>query len=1629
MNKSYKIVWNEATQDWVVASEFASGKKKTKVTRAARAWQTAIVGAGLLSSGWAFADTAVATTTTTTPTHIFSANDTLIQGGGNGFAELAHGEAGTKYMSFASAKEQGFITKGEENYGAPMLRKGSLTYVVTYTDPVTHNQVTMNAYDNNTMASPVFGSSGFQAAVAVGADGQYVDKNIYEVSNGSTLDVKVGATDSAWLSNSANRVDLVMKGTDASQVTSSVFSVDNNSTINYDSKTLVSLGNYSNTPNAGAVTYNDVGFAGSVSSKIGSFNVTDLAGYQAYNTALINAVKAGNLAAAEYTTELEKATKPISMTVNTAVPANDPSTLPTSPDRQAYIKADGSAAAVNITSDANIQLYNTNATLINAEQGAKVTNAGTLSTLANGNGSSYVISSKTGADIHNTSTGIINVNSDDATGAALGADTNAGNARGIYAADSTIVNDGVINVGSQRSSVYSNAGLYLTGASNATNNGNINLATQNEVANSTTRSTANFGAWIDGSSTLTNNGTLYVGRGAQTSLTDTPADVSIILPGSDVVSVNGNGQFINGAAGIITLGSKTQGATAILANSADAKIDQQGTINLSENSASLTGEAPAQSIAIDVAKGATQVSNSGTINMNGLNGIGINVRAAGQATNSGTINVAEGVDAATHTANYGIQSIGAGAKATNAGHVVLTGDGAIGVYAKDGGQVAVDGGSVDFVTGTRQTGFLIYGADSSITSQGSVQDVSTADSTLYRIDGGATYAANGAVMAGSGQNSTLLLATGEGSDIDTTGMNLTASGDGATAVKVEGGAHAKIDATTNIDLTGVGATAGSVQGASTTIYGDTGATGDSVLDSYATLSSTGGVAAGALGYKVATGGTLNHHGIVTITAPDSTGVQINGGTMNNDAAITVDGTAVDIIGADSVVNNTGIITATDGKAGYRLSNGASLDLTGDGTTNADGTAHGILLDTGAAGLTVKDATINMAATGTGNGIENRAEIDGIQLTNTTINVGKGAGVRTSASLAQTNSGTINVNGAGTGLLFQNADGSASDKAYDMSKSQGLVINVNSAAGKGMTTNTSGAIKSGVSVNINDTAGGSALVIEGSTPTLEQSGNIHSASAAQMVDINNGKTSTFTNSGTISSTAADGVVTSVDQQAVNFTNASGGKLAGAVNLLNGNNSVTLEHGSQAASVFTTGDGDDTFNLTDITAAENAALFTTFDGGLGHNVLNLDNSNYTLADADKIQKMSEANLANNSTFTLDKTQLDLSAADAGWNIDGSSTLAMNDDRALSFASHLAGSGLVTVDLGSKDNDFAFTANNAADGFAGTVALANSHFVLDGATTQNNQALSDATLKLGAGSVTDVAKGTQNIGGLAFDGGTIIFDTDTLGRSKSEAFIQTSKDLDIGGAGVVQVRTNDVLNAPTLPPDTLNILSQDDANPILKLAGASGTVSGYGANLTLEKTDGSKISDPTYSHVMQNGLQVADATYDFGFTAGDASDGLYVNYGLQQLDLLTSGADALALNAAGATGSAADLSARLTGSGDLAIEAGAGNTVSLSNMNNDYTGKTDVRTGTLLAESDNVLGNTRELHQAAGTRVDLNGHAQTVGLLNTDATATTNFNGGSLAVTHGGIVNGMLTGAGELAVNGGTLTVNGANAAMTA
>ncbi|EIE6663560.1 autotransporter outer membrane beta-barrel domain-containing protein, partial [Escherichia coli] len=132
-------------------------------------------------------------------------------------------------------------------------------------------------------------------------------------------------------------------------------------------------------------------------------------------------------------------------------------------------------------------------------------------------------------------------------------------------------------------------------------------------------------------------------------------------------------------------------------------------------------------------------------------------------------------------------------------------------------------------------------------------------------------------------------------------------------------------------------------------------------------------------------------------------------------------------------------------------------------------------------------------------------------------------------------------------------------------------------------------------------------------------------------------------------------------------------------------------------------------------------------------------------------------------------------------------------------------------------------------------------------------------------------------------------------------------------------------------------------------------------------------------------------------------------------TSGTDALELDANGKTGNAADMSARITGTGDLAFNSQKDETVSLSNQNNDYTGVTDIRGGNVLMNSDSALGQTSEIRLATDTRLDMNGHSQTAGKLNGTAGSVLNINGGNLTLTEGGVSAGILSGNGALNVSG--------------
>lgn len=229
---------------------------------------------------------------------------------------------------------------------------------------------------------------------------------------------------------------------------------------------------------------------------------------------------------------------------------------------------------------------------------------------------------------------------------------------------------------------------------------------------------------------------------------------------------------------------------------------------------------------------------------------------------------------------------------------------------------------------------------------------------------------------------------------------------------------------------------------------------------------------------------------------------------------------------------------------------------------------------------------------------------------------------------------------------------------------------------------------------------------------------------------------------------------------------------------------------------------------------------------------------------------------------------------------------------------------------------------------------------------------------------------------------------------------------------------------PLTTLNLLEHDDSHVGVQLVKAQ-TVIGSGGSLTLRDLQGDEVEADKTLHIAQNGTVVAEGDYGFRLTTAPG-DGLYVNYGLKALNI--HGGQKLTLaEHGGAYGATADMSAKIGGEGDLAINTVR--QVSLSNGQNDYQGATYVQKGTLRTDADGALGNTRELNISNAAIVDLNGSTQTVETFTGQMGSTVLFKEGALTVNKGGISQGELTGGGNLNVTGGTLAIEGLNARYNA
>lgn len=491
--------------------------------------------------------------------------------------------------------------------------------------------------------------------------------------------------------------------------------------------------------------------------------------------------------------------------------------------------------------------------------------------------------------------------------------------------------------------------------------------------------------------------------------------------------------------------------------------------------------------------------------------------------------------------------------------------------------------------------------------------------------------------------------------------------------------------------------------------------------------------------------------------------------------------------------------------------------------------------------------------------------------------------------------------------------------------------------------------------------------------------------------------------------------------------TGGTVKGEIRMSTGDDLFHWEKGTILGNIMMEADND-RIELTNLDAAS-AATSPLIDGGAGNDNLVMDNSVYVHSTANVLQGIEHITLNNGSTLTLSNSPLPLGDArddnaSTGYILDGTSTLAIQNASQTTFNSHVSGTGTISTD--TNGSAFSFTGNNAGDNFAGTLALGDSTFDLSGL---NTQALSQATLRAGTGSVTTAGAGEQHIGGLTFAGGTVDFGSIAPGNTLADNTIQTRRDLDLNGSGTVKVGIDNMVNEYPAAANKLPLLSQDDANTTIKLAGSDGTVTGNGGSLTLADASGNRITDSITDAILQNGNVVAQGTWDWRLSSGQNQDGLYIAYALKQVELQGTGSGALILNAQNASGNAADLSAKITGSGDLALENAANGTVSLSNQDNDYTGITDVRGGNLLMNNNRVLGKTSLLQMAGDTALNMNGFTQTTGRVDTAENSQIDLAGGSLTVDLGGTINGNLLGAGSLTLNSGTLDINGANTALSA
>jgi outer membrane autotransporter protein len=1293
MNKVYRVVRNATTGLWTVASEFARGRGKS--SRASLLSALALLAVQ--------SETALAATIgnfnpqdcdgTACATTVSNGDVVTLSGAGT---QISKGETGSGgAVSLADLYARGQIISGGQyadpnNPASLVVNTGNRSQTVIVPDSITGGTRTVSVFSNSNIVD-TFATGDAMSSYAISTniavnDQQYIDTRIGQVdATGGTLNVNIGnggASDA-----SGNAINMIAKN-------SSLFTADgtgsNASTVVWQSSNKVNMGSVATAVKSGGAN-STAGFrfseyTGSFKAFDGSSHaVSSAAELQAYNDFLVGKLKTGELDPAAYEAEFKRAYQDSNRSI---VYANGPADLNDEVYQvvgdRSIIRATGANATGVIAEgailDAEVVSTNTagafGAAML-AEQGGTVINNGSLGSIRGGaSDTQYAMYVQSGG--HAINNGVVDV------GALIGRATASnpimptmlfGGHNGVLAtgAGSTVDNNGIMNVQGPAS-----WGIRLTSGAVGTNGGTINLNVGDANISGVGNNSVAVYAFNNSKFTNTESGEIYLGRGDMYAPSDKPADVANgTTPMIGIVALDSS-NVTN--AGHITLGSLAQRGTAISAlgsgavtNTATGVIDINGAASAS----------PVENIGI-YAYRAGNVSNAGTVNLNGLNAKGIKVSTIDQAsgavsgtakvTDTGTINVNGGMDA-NGLRNYGIWVEGKNAQANiNGGAVNLSGNGAIGVHARSGGNIKVDGGAVNFVSGQDQYGFFAYGAGSSVDINSAPVEglnVTTEGSTLFRVEDGAKINNNtSAKLIASGKDSTTLQVTGVGSTANLDAMDITVSGEGATALKVEGGATGQMSGVAKLTLND-GATAVVVDNTKYDLAGNAVGAAQSVFTNLSNLAVD--AARDVTAFVVKSGAELINAGDIHLSH----------------------GTAIEVVGQGSKVSaaatgKRGSITVDDGKAGIYVHGGATLTTADDITV--DNGASGVLVGADAGRVEIaKDAHITGKGSSYGNLITNESGTGNVRVSGATLEMqGSGAALLSENDLDGASHGHVIVSSevGGKGFALSKADGSATTGNLNLDGNWQIDVTGN---GAGVYTNTTGYLGiNGTTINVSGPGNAVKSDAAGAVVIGADAKLIGTHADAVLVE---GEMRQLLNTGTIAAQNSAATAVRLGDGDSAFLNAGDGHIVGNVELGNGRNVANLMDNSILDGTLIGGNGNDQFRV-----FGNNVTFGVLDGGSdGYDNLIFDGHDYTADDSnsDQLRNFSRIDLVSGSTLDLQRDFFGV--PDRRGNgllaIDSTSTLmALNGGR---IGGHVDNAGLITLANGQPGNTLTVDGNYIGSG----------------------------------------------------------------------------------------------------------------------------------------------------------------------------------------------------------------------------------------------------------------------------------------------------------------------------------------------